>query len=438
MIQIRPLALVPTLLAGLVAAADTPKIPVVNKTDVTLKSRMDEDVKSKDLWYGKHDGTQWGAWQKHGIPFGRDAAVVWTVPEGHWRTYIQTTEVTDAQNAAPAEVKDPGLFFEFIIDRTNPAVTIQYPAPQAKLRGGHKVTVRWNVEDANLAADTIGIEYSRAGDGRFDQVAQNLPSTGSFEWLVPSDMTISGTLRVSAKDLAGNVGMVESTQLLIDSIAPSGRVIGPTISKTLANAVQLQAVDAGPAGVASVRLWVSQDNGQTWVEGPAVDAPYTGVNWTAERDGRYRFAVVAVDQAGNATPTPKGASEEQGVILVDTTKPQLILTQASGVVEAEGMKPRQNFRPGVRAAVQFEVKDVALAPTPVTVWLSTEPGKWSPIGENLAADAAFRFEIPNISTRNARLKVTAIDQAGNVGEVIATETFVIDNTVETGGIGFGD
>lgn len=432
----RPLALVPALLAGVLAAADGPSFPVLNRSEITLKSRGDEDVASKDLWYSSHDGKAWGAWQKHGLSFGRDAAVVWKTPEGHWRTYVQYTEVNGLQSPAPEKTEGP--FTEFIIDRTPPTVAIQNPASQAKLRGGHKVTVRWAANDANLAADSVTIEYSRAGDGRYETVASSLPSSGTFEWLVPTDMTISGSLRIAARDHAKsqdgtvNVGVAESTQLLIDSIAPSGRVVGPTISASLANELQLQVADAGPGGMASARLWVSQDNGNTWAEGPVIAAPYTSVPWTAERDGRYRFAVVAVDQAGNTTPGPKGAADDQGVLLVDTTKPAVLLAQANGLVEAEGMKPRQKFAPGTRVAVQFEVKDVALAPTPVTVWLATGPGQWKAVGEKLPADAAFRFEIPTSESRTARIKVTAVDQAGNVGEAIATETFVIDGTVEVG------
>ncbi len=439
MSRVRLFALLPALTAGWLAAADVVvEVPVLNKTDVTLRSREDGDVQSKDLWYSRHDGTQWGQWQKHSLPFGREDAVLWSVPEGRWRTYVQYTEISTLQSPAPAQVTDAGLFTEFVIDRTAPVVVIQNPASQAKLRGGNKVTIRWAVEDLNMSPDSVTIEYARAGDGRFEPVAKGLANSGTFEWLVPTDMTISGAVRVTATDKAGNVGIKESTQLLIDSIAPSGRVTGPTISANLSNVLNLQIADAGPAGLASARLMVSQDNGQTWTEGPVIEAPYSSVKWVAERDGRFRFAVVAVDQAGNSSPTPRGATEDQSVILVDTTKPTVVLAQANGVVEAEGMKPRSAFRDGVRAAVQFDVKDVALATTPVTVWISTTPGKWDVLGEKLASDAAFRFEIPATASRTARIKVTAIDQAGNIGEVIAPQTFIIATEVKAGVTGIAE
>jgi hypothetical protein len=177
-----------------------------------------------------------------------------------------------------------------------------------------------------------------------------------------------------------------------------------------------------------VQVWVSQDDGQTWSEGPLAEAPFKSVAWKAPSDGRFRFAVVALDNAGNPTPTPKGKSDDQGTLLVDSQKPVVLLAQANGVVEAEGMKPRQQILPGTRVAVQFDVKDVQLAANPITVWLSAEPGKWEVVGKDLPADAAYRFEVPNKVSRQARIKVTAVDLAGNVGEAIASEPFVIAPT----------
>jgi len=86
-------------------------------------------------------------------------------------------------------------------------------------------------------------------------------------------------------------------------------------------------------------------------------------------------------------------------VLVDSTKPIILLASANGVVESEGMKPRQKYIPGVRAAVQFEVKDVALAENPVSIWFSSDGSTWSELAKGQPADAAFRFEVPDKPTR---------------------------------------
>ena len=48
----------------------------------------------------------------------------------------------------------------------------------------------------------------------------------------------------------------------------------------------------------------------------------------------------------------------------------------------------------------------------------------------MPTDNAFRFEIPAIGTKTAKIKVTAVDNANNVGEVVSSEAFEIQTTVE--------
>lgn len=440
--HLRRLALIPALavLAGAAYAADEqPQVPVLAKKEVTLKGRNDADVASRELWYSRFDGKEWGAFQKHGMPFPRDTPIVWAPPEGHWRTYVRVIEVSTAAMPEPAQQTNAKLFTEFIIDRSAPQVTVQAPATAAKLAGGTKVAVRWAVVDANLAANPIAIQWSRNGDGKFEAVASGLPNNGAYEWTLPKDMTVAGQLRITAVDKAGNVGGADATQLLVDSIAPAGRVTGPAITATAESQLALQIADAGPAGLAGARVMVSQDDGQTWAEGPVVEAPFKAVAWRAPADGRFRFAVVARDNAGNVSATPRGKSDDQFTVLVDSTRPVVLLTGATGIVDANGMTVRPQYLPGTRVAVQFDAKDVALAENPITIWLSVDNGAtWDAVGRNQPADAAFRFEIPNKVTRQARIKVSAIDLAGNVGEVVAGEPFIIASPevkVDPGNVG---
>jgi hypothetical protein len=268
--RVRQLALIPLFALACGYAADEVQAPVLNKKEVTLKGRTDEDVQARELWYRKHDGKDWGAWQKHGLSFGREAPIVWSAPEGRWQTYVQIIEVSGGAMPVPAQQQNAKLFTEFTIDRTAPAVAIGFPEAKAKLRGGQKYTIKWTVADINLASDTLSIAWSRNGDGKWEPVAEKLANSGTYEWTVPRDMTIAGALRVSAVDKAGNVGSAESAQILVDSIAPTGRVTGPAITAALENELQLSLTDAGPSGLATAQVWISQDDGGTWTEGPII------------------------------------------------------------------------------------------------------------------------------------------------------------------------
>jgi hypothetical protein len=411
-------------------------VAVTAKKELTFTARADDDVKSRELWYARNDGSGWGEWQKHGLSFGRDTPIVWAPPEGHWRTYIVITQISGA--AMPAPTADTKGQVEFIIDRTAPTASIQYPGDKTKLRGGQKCSVKWNAADPHIESSPITLRWSRGGDSTWDAIAENIPNTGSYEWLVPRDMTTNGQLQILVTDRAANIGNASSAQILVDSIAPTGRILSPAITSRPDVDLTINVVDAGPSGLSSTQLWISRDDGATWTEGPMITEGFKNIHWKTEGDGRYRLALQLIDQAGNSSPTPRGKTEDQFNLLVDSQKPVIELSSANGISDAD--KPlagqRRAFKGGDRVQVQYIIKDVYLADNPVNIYLQTEDGKgWSEIGKGLSADSSFRFELPPSATKNARIKVTAIDMAGNVGETVASETFQIDTEVDPGMVG---
>ena len=245
-------------------------------------------------------------------------------------------------------------------------------------------------------------------------------------------MTTTGVIRVEAADKATNVGFVESTGILVDSIKPKGRVTGPLISAKTELTLDLDIKDEGPAGLASAQLWISQDDGTSWTQGPFIQDPRT-VAWKSPGDGKYRLAIVATDKAGNQSAIPKGKAEDQSALIVDTTAPVILLTSAIGIIPADKAGPTQqrDFKPGDKVQVPFAVKDVNLAANTVTVSFQSDPAKgWTEIGKNLPADQTFRFDIPKVETKSAKVKVSAVDSAGNIGESVASETFTIQTVIQ--------
>lgn len=440
----RHLALVPALalIAAGLHAGDAPTanqpevlrvgtkdVKVTPKKDIAFPFKVPEGLASVELWYQSFNGTAWEAWQKHGQIFTKDAPVVWAPPEGHWQVFLRPIMTSGISTADPS--KEPEQIraqAEFIIDRTAPVVSVTFPGAKAKLRGGDKYTVTWTANDKYLKNTPIAIRWSRDGSGAFEAVAEGLPNSGAFEWTVPRDMTQTGVLKVEALDKAVNLGSAESTSILVDSIKPKGRVTGPTISPRLETALDLDIVDGGPAGLTAARLWVSQDDGVSWTEGPEIAAPFKTVTWRAPQDGRYRLAVVATDGAGNVTAIPKDKVGD--ILVVDATAPSVLLASAIGIGESTVAGPalRRDFKPGDRVQVVFTAKDANLVQNSVSVlWQSDATKPWVELAKGLPVDQAYRFQIPADapSTKTARIKVTAADAAGNVGEVIAAETYTI-------------
>lgn len=417
----------------------TKKVKTSAKKEVTLTGRSDDRVASRVLWYRPFDGKAWGPWQKHGIAFDRQTPITWPVPEGHWQAHVQIVETSGL--TSPVPVADVAGAAEFIIDRTAPAVTVGFPATKAKLRGGDKYTVKWESADSYLRTTPIAIRWSRDG-ATWDTIAENLPNSGSYDWTTPRDMTEGGQLQILAMDRAANVGQGSATGLVIDSIKPTGRVTGPAISANQTLSIDTVVEDKGPAGLTSAQLYLSLDDGTSWTEGPAIQTPFKSVAWKAPADGRYRLAVVGTDGAGNMTATPKGKAEDQFVLTVDTVVPTITLNSTIGINDAAAVQQvaRRAFKPGDRLQVAFTIKDANLKPNSVAVFLNLDPAKpWLELGKDLPADAAFRFELGKdvvvTDTKQARIKVTAVDLAGNPGEVVATESFEIQTAVDTGNTG---
>ncbi len=410
----------------------TKDIPVTSAKDIPFPFKPPEGLASTELWFQGHDGTKWGAWQKHAQAFAKDTPVVWAPPEGRWQIYLRPIRTSGIAGADPG--KEPEKIKaqkEFIIDRTAPLVAVTFPGAKAKLRGGDKYTVTWTAADPYLRNAPIGISWSRDGSGTFETVASDLPNSGSFEWTVPRDMTQTGVLRVTAGDKAGNTGSGESTGLLVDSIKPKGRVSGPSISAKAETALDLEVTDTGPAGLTAARLWISQDDGVSWTEGPAIEAPFKTVSWKAPQDGRFRLYVVATDGALNVSVAPQGKVGD--MLAVDSAAPTVLLAAAIGISDAAvaGAGQRRDFKPGDRVQVVFTAKDANLVANSVSVLWQTDATKpWVELGKGLPVDQAFRFQIPTDApeTKGARVKVTAVDAAGNVGEVVAAESFTIQTS----------
>jgi hypothetical protein len=409
---------------------DNRQVAVWPKKEVNINVKQDPDVSSRELWYRSFDGKAWGAWQKHGQAFSKEAPITWAPPEGHWQVYVR--KILTSNLSMPEPTADSKVHGEFIIDRTAPQVAVKFPANKAILAGGQKYTVTWDANDRHLRSSPVTITWSRDGKSQGEVVAANIPNNGAYDWTVPKDMTTSGVLRIETTDKAGNVGGGESTGIVVDSIKPRGKVVGPAIANRQDVNLDLDIKDEGPAGLSNAQVWVSQDEGGSWTQGPVVQ-DYKQVGWKAPADGRYRLAIVAEDKAANKSPIPKGKSDDQFQLIIDTTAPVIQLSSAIGIQPADQANPgaKRDYKPGDRVQVPFMVKDANLAPNTVTVLFQADPSKpWQELGTKLPADAAFRFAIPEVETKQARIKVTAVDQANNVGEAIATETFAIQTQIQ--------
>ncbi len=91
------------------------------------------------------------------------------------------------------------------------------------------VTLYWEARDRNLSATPITLEWSDRRDGGWTFIgAPELPNTPSqIEWQVPQGLPPKVYLRLTVRDLAGNVTVVQRDEpVLIDLSVPEARIVG--------------------------------------------------------------------------------------------------------------------------------------------------------------------------------------------------------------------
>lgn len=118
------------------------------------------------------------------------------------------------------------------VDRTAPQVEWYPPAPDASMPNA--LTLRFSVNDVNLTPNSVTLEWSRQANGGWQSISAsgmrpaNVPSVPHLKectWLLPADLPDAVYLRLTARDLAGNVGeRITRDPVTVDLQKPSARV----------------------------------------------------------------------------------------------------------------------------------------------------------------------------------------------------------------------
>lgn len=420
------------------ALVDGKRVPLTSKAEIAIGARQDAEIKTRELWYRMRGAGGWGSWDKHPIDFGRNTPITWQPPEGHWQVYIRLVEVSGAANPEPDARTSTDQ--EFIVDRSGPTVALKTPSDAEILSTGAPFTIRWHVDDPNLHSQPVSLFWARGDMAEPELIAAGLPNSGSYEWTTPLDMSNQGRLIITAHDKILNSSTAEARNIIIDGAPPQRSILGPANSRSRQVQVQTRVTDAGPARqVASAQLWYSVDAGENWTPGPQVaDGTFETIPWTAPNDGEYALALVASDIAGNANPNPIAARDVLTTILIDTAAPVITLASPIGIRDAQPREDgslRRIYKPGDQVIVDFSIQDMRLADEPVAIAFQTAPkAPWQALGANLSATQGFSFTMPDVNSTTCRIKITAVDAAGNLGEVTSKEAFTIDNEVQQGDV----
>jgi len=133
-------------------------------------------------------------------------------------------------------------------------------------------------------------------------------------------------------------------------------------------------------------------------------------------EGEHTLTAVATDVAGNESDFSNNPFS------VDITPPTVVLTYPNG---GEIFRGEDNIDITWEPAI-----DEHLADNPISLFYSLAGlDGWIPIAENLPNDGIYTWNIPQVTSQSVRVKVNAVDLAGNIGEDISDTEFTIDSEV---------
>ncbi len=111
------------------------------------------------------------------------------------------------------------------VDLTPPVAQLYAPEPDPHQRNA--LSLSWNATDKNLTSSPISLHWAERRDGEWHEIASNQPNTGRYTWFLPPNLPFRVYMRLTVRDLAGNVSTAETTEpVLVDLSEPEGRITG--------------------------------------------------------------------------------------------------------------------------------------------------------------------------------------------------------------------
>ena len=243
------------------------------------------------------------------------------------------------------------------------------------------------------------------------------------------------------------------------TLAPTGgSPTGPMIETSRAQVINslrfdlnYQVEQRGPSGISRVDLWVTRDDGKSWVWWSQHDGREAavkvnlGTSSNSQPEGLYGFRLVPVSGAGLSEATPVANDAPDMRVVVDVTAPVVKIFPAIADPSAPDA-----------LMLQWEATDKNFGDDPISLeWCDTPSGPWKPVATALSSDAPnglgvmakrlpntgrYSWHVPTGLPPRVYLKVTAKDAAGNTTEQVTREPILIDLTkprAKITGIGTG-
>ena len=165
------------------------------------------------------------------------------------------------------------------------------------------------------------------------------------------------------------------------------------------------------ATISEVQLWATADGGKTWEQWGVDFDKQSPFEVGIEREGTYGFktVVTSTDPSSNTPPLPNSAADIW--IKLDTTMPNLQPRIASHSIEA-----------GIpEVLIRWTATDDNFGQRPIRLHYQTaKDSTWHEISLAVPNTGIYRWNLAPNSSVDWKVKIEAIDQAGNVAKTIVS------------------
>jgi hypothetical protein len=219
--------------AATAARGGLPEIQHVRDRQVGLEFEIDRKgpsgVKKIETYITQDDGQ---TWFRYGETTDTNSPLQVVLPEkeGVYGFHVVAYSGVMQSEGPPKNGTPPDVRLH--VDRTAPVVEWYPPVPDANMPNA--LTLRFSVQDPNLAPNSIVLEWSRQPNSGWQTISPSnlrpatipgLPNLKECTWLLPTDVPDAVFLRLTARDLAGNIGeRITRDAVTVDLQKPTARV----------------------------------------------------------------------------------------------------------------------------------------------------------------------------------------------------------------------
>ena len=151
-----------------------------------------------------------------------------------------------------------------------PSLTLTYPNGGEIFIAGTIEKITWTYSDPDNVIDHMSLHYSTDDGQHWNDIALNVPNTGSYQWTVPHIVTDRARILVSAKNSRDVVVKQDTSDSpFIITVPPQITLIWPNEPGVVlepGKTRQIQYHVEAEAGLKKVKAWLSLDGGTTFLD----------------------------------------------------------------------------------------------------------------------------------------------------------------------------